>query len=105
MDVFTHGCLNPPLTGRICPVMNEAAGDTRNRTAWATSSGIPQRASSDSWRARSCQVCEACDPQAVLIQPGATQLTRTWGASDRARLLENAIMAPLVAANSSPLSP
>lgn len=44
-------------------------------------------------------------PQAVLIQPGATQLTRTFGASDLARLRVNAITAPFVAENSSPLSP
>ena len=71
----------------ICPVMNLAAGETRNRATCATSSGVPQRRKSDSWQARRCQYSDASSPQAVRIQPGARQLTRTWGASDRARLL------------------
>ena len=48
---------------------------------------------------------EADSPQAVLIQPGARALTRTVGARLRARLRVNAMMAPLVAAKSSPESP
>ena len=55
--------------------------------------------------ARSCQTPLAPSPHDVRIQPGATQLTRTCGASDFARLLVKAITAPFVAANSSPLSP
>src|SRR5437016_5337490 len=86
--------LSPPLTGKVQPVMNEAASEARNRAAAATSSGLPHRASSDSRCARSCQACEALLPQLVLIQPGAIQLTRTSGASDLARLLEYAITAP-----------
>src|SRR6478672_6854733 len=76
----------PPLTFTICPVMNSAAGEERKRAARATSSGVPQRPARDSRLARSCQCWEAFSPQAVLIQPGARQLTRTPGASDCARL-------------------
>src|SRR5688572_18578287 len=65
----------PPFTRIICPVMNDAAGDTSQRAAFATSSGVPQRSSGVSRRTRSCQLAEACSPQAVLIQPGARQFT------------------------------
>src|SRR5580704_18154899 len=85
--------------------MNEADGEAKNRTTAATSSGVPQRANSDSFFARTCQYDEAPSAHLVLIHPGATQLTRTSGANDRARLLENAITAPFMAANNSPLSP
>ena len=50
-------------------------------------------------------VSEACSPHAVLIQPGARQLTRTSGASERAKLRVNAATAPFTAPNISPLSP
>ena len=66
----------------ICPVMKSAAGETRNRAARATSSGVPHRLRRHSRAARLCQYSEARAPQAVLIQPGARQFTRTSGARD-----------------------
>ena len=56
-------------------------------------------------RTRSCQAGEAALPQAVLIQPGASALTRTPAPGSSARLRVNAMTAPLVAAKSSPESP
>ena len=69
------------------------------------SAGSPQRRRMLSRTARFCHWSLAPAPQLVRIQPGATQLTRTSGASDRATLRVNAITAPFVAANSSPESP
>ena len=42
-----HACLlvTPPSTTKYVPVMNDAFGDSRNATAWATSSGCPIRPS------------------------------------------------------------
>ena len=73
------------------------------RTVAATSCGRPQRNSGVSRSTRSCQRSDAASPQAVRIQPGATQLTRTCGARLSARLLLNAMTADLVAPNSWPL--
>ena len=55
--------------------------------------------------ARCCHAAEACSPQAVRIQPGAMQLTRTAGARERASESVNPVTAPLIAPNISPLSP
>src|SRR6266542_4169467 len=95
----------PPLTRITCPVRYAAAGETNQRAAAATSSGVPQRPSGVSRSTRSCHPPDAPAPHAVLIHPGARQLTRTSGASVRARLLVKAITAALVAPNSWPLSP
>src|SRR6185503_20310430 len=76
----------PPLTCQTCPVTKLACGETQNSTTLATSSGVPQRSTSDSATARACQYSLALSPHRVLIQPGATQFTRTSGANDRAAL-------------------
>src|SRR5262249_59511967 len=82
-DEAWHGCQRtaPPLMRTTCPVRYPAAGETSQRAAAATSSGVPQRPSGVSRRTRSCQGAEAPFPHAVLIHPGARQLTRTSGAS------------------------
>src|SRR5262249_17450898 len=90
----------PPLILMTCPVINSAAGDTSQRATLATSSGLPQPRSRDPATARFCQASEAFSPQAVLIQPGAKQFTRTSGARLLARLLVKAMTAPLAAAKS-----
>src|SRR5256885_1749531 len=74
----THSYLKPPFTGIICPLMNSAAGEAQKAACWASSSGVPQAPRSDCRTARSCEYSEARSPHAVRIQPGATQLTRTW---------------------------
>ena len=83
----------PPLTRITWPVMKAAAGETSQRATAATSSGVPHRPKGVSRCTRSCQRSEALAPQAVRIQPGARQLTRTSGARVKARLLLNAMTA------------
>ena len=85
--------------------MNAAAGEANQRAVDATSSGKPQRRNGVSSRTRSCQRSEAASPQAVRIQPGARQFTRTFGANVNARLRVKAITAALAAPKSWPLSP
>src|SRR3954453_12137247 len=100
-----HYITVPPLTLRACPVMNAAAGEARYTAAAATSAGVPQRfigVDSATSRRRSSS---ACAPNAVSIHPGHRTLTRTAGASARARLLLNASTPPLTAANSWGFSP
>ena len=48
---------------------------------------------------------DAAVPQAVCIQPGARQLTRTSGAMVKAKLFVKAMTAALTVPNSWPLSP
>ena len=38
-----HGITQPPSIASTCPVIYEAAGESRNATAGATSSGVPKR--------------------------------------------------------------
>src|SRR4051794_39894585 len=90
----------PPLMRITWPVMNFAAGDASQRAAAATSCGVPQRPRGVSRKTRCCHFEEAPSPHAVLIHPGARQLTRTDGASESARLLVNAITAALLAPKS-----
>src|SRR5205814_10386906 len=87
----------PPPTMIVWPVMNAAAGEARNTAAPATSLGVPHRLSGvDSATVRrSCSLAPA--PNEVSIQPGARMLTRTRGATDRARHLLKARMPPLAA--------
>ena len=73
------------------PVMNAASGESSQRTVAATSAGSPHRPRRLSRTARRCQASLARSPQAVRIHPGATQLTRTAGASEHARLFVNAM--------------
>ena len=40
---FYPAIVRPPLTLSTCPVMNPAAGDAKNATASAISSGVPRR--------------------------------------------------------------
>src|SRR4030095_7706633 len=41
MSVFIHTAVHPPSIINVVPVISEAAGDARNRTAFATSFGSP----------------------------------------------------------------
>ena len=95
----SHARRKPPLTGMTWPVTKAASSDANHATAAATSSGVPHLPSTLSRTARRCQASLAPAPHAVRIQPGATQLTRTCGASVRARLRVNAITAPFDRAN------
>src|SRR3954447_5702408 len=82
-----HYITRPPLTLMACPVMNAAAGEARYAAAAATSAGVPQRRSGVDSATERRSSASACCPNAVSIQPGHRTLTRTDGASARARLL------------------
>src|SRR3954471_6930433 len=82
-----HYITRPPLTLIVCPAMNAAAGDARYTAAAATSAGVPQRPSGVDSATERRNSASACSPNAVSIQPGHRTLTRTDGASARARLL------------------
>src|SRR6266498_3331884 len=88
----------PPPTMTVSPVMNDACGEARKSTADATSSGVPQRARGVAPTTARLVASSTSSPHLVLIQPGATTLTRTRGANSRARDRLSARMPPLAAA-------
>src|SRR4051794_15310694 len=100
-----HYITTPPLTLMGCPVMKDAAGEARYTAAAATSAGVPQRCSGVESATERRKSSSACSPNAVSIHPGQRTLTRTDGASARARLLLNDSTPPLTALKSSGLSP
>ena len=77
---------------------NAAAGETRNATAAATSSGVPHRPSGVAAITVSWVRTSAPASHLVWIQPGATTLTRTRGANSRARQRLMAATPPFAAA-------
>src|SRR2546427_11457953 len=83
--VLLYAITTPPPTRIVSPVMNDASGDAKNTTAPATSSGVPQRLSGVASATDFCVTTSALSAHFVLIHPGATTLTRTLGASSRAR--------------------
>src|SRR5690606_32739366 len=95
----------PPLTGSTMPVRNAAFGDARKSAACATSSGSPQRRSGAASAMRCRSPGSSSAANAVAIQPGARTLTRTSGATLRARLLLKLTIPPLAAANSCASGP
>src|SRR6266567_1566342 len=84
----------PPPTMTVSPVMNDACGEARKSTADATSSGVPQRARGVAPTTERLVASSTSSPHLVLIQPGATTLTRTRGANSRARDRLSARMPP-----------
>src|SRR5919205_1744085 len=100
-----HYITVPPLTLIACPVMNAAAGEARYSAAAPTSAGVPQRFSGVESATERRNPSSAPAPNAVSIQPGQRTLTRTAGASARARLLLNDRTPPLTAANSCGSAP
>src|SRR6185503_14310178 len=68
----------PPDTRRFVPVVYEAASDSRNTTASATSSGVPARGIGIIGASRSSRP-GGCSP--VAISPGETALTRMLSAA------------------------
>src|SRR5919199_5768641 len=82
-----HYITVPPLTLMACPVMKAAAGEASQTAAAATSPGVPQRFIGVDSAPSRFNSSSAPSPNAVSIQPGARTLTRTVGASARARLL------------------
>src|SRR6185295_121480 len=101
----THYITTPPLTLMACPVMKAAAGEARYTAAPATSAGVPQRRSGVDSATSRRKASSACSPNAVSIQPGHRTLTRTAGASARARLLLKDSTPPLTALKSSGFGP
>src|SRR3954469_13992280 len=101
----THYITTPPLILRACPVTKAAAGEARYTAAVATSAGAPQRPSGVASATDLRKSASACSPNAVSIQPGHSTLTRTDGASARARLLLKASTPPLTALKSSGFAP
>src|SRR3954453_13205677 len=95
----------PPLTLMACPVMKAAAGDASQTAAAATSAGVPQRFIGVDSATSRLKSSSAPSPNAVSIQPGQRTLTRTAGASARARLLLKLSTPPLTALKSSGFSP
>ena len=76
---------SPPSTSTTSPVTNEASSEQRKRTAPATSSGVPSRASGVFARIACCTSSGRTSVSAVWMYPGATAFTRTpRGASSRA---------------------
>ena len=76
----------PPSTPRTAPVTNDAASETRKRTARATSSGSPRRASGVDSSSSLAQLLGAGRQSArSRCSPGATQLTRMLRATELAR--------------------
>ena len=72
-----------------------AFSEIRNRPAFAISSGIPKRPNGNR-RVISSRSFFVIPPIiGVSVSPGLTALQRTFGASARAKLLFNAIIAPL----------
>src|SRR6185437_13588287 len=107
-DERLHAIEYPPSTGRITPVTNAAAGDSRNNAGPATSAGCPQRrmgVRSMMVRERDSLSCNGC-VNAVAIQPGAMALQRMRsGAQAIASDLVNCATPPLLAlyAGAAPL--
>src|SRR3954467_14685456 len=95
----------PPLTLMACPVMKAAAGEASQAAAAATSAGVPQRFIGVDSATSRLKSSSAPSPKAVSIQPGHRTLTRTCGATARARLLLNDSTPPLTALKSSGFSP
>src|SRR3954465_2442279 len=100
-----HYITVPPLTLMACPVMKAAAGEASQTAAAATSAGVPQRFIGVDSATSRLNASSAPSPNAVSIQPGERMLTRTVGASARARLLLKLSTPPLTALKSSGFSP
>src|SRR5262249_14696939 len=81
--------VRPPSTGSATPVMKPASSDARKSIARATSSGVPGRASGQTWFQAVIVASMSYPPRVmgVSMKPGQTQFTRIpWRAPSTAAI-------------------
>ncbi len=83
---FVRKVLRPPSTAITCPVIHVERGPASRATTWATSSGSPSRGKGcmAAMASAICGLASSFDANGVRVSEGATQFTRTLGASSAA---------------------
>ena len=86
----------PPSMTNVWPVIHDAASDARNSAAPAMSSGSPSRRSGIVLAIASSLRSHRARAKSVFTRPGASALTRIFGASSAASCLVRLMSAALV---------